>query len=82
MSNIQPEYSNADHGNWNGYQLITPKRGNSSNSLDFKKVYFLYRFTEKVCYCKDTGRCFLRNSLFLMRSCGCAGEIYFPYPFV
>ena len=28
--------SDADHGNWNGCLLITPKRGNSSNSLDFK----------------------------------------------
>ena len=28
--------SDADHGNWNGCQLITRKRGNSSNSLDFR----------------------------------------------
>jgi len=28
--------SDADYGNWNGYQLITPKRGNSSNSFDFR----------------------------------------------
>ena len=37
--------SDADHGNWNGYQLITRKRGNSSNFLDFKEGYSLYRFT-------------------------------------
>ena len=30
----------------NGCQIITTKRGNSSNSLDFKEVYSLYRFTE------------------------------------
>ena len=28
--------SDADHGNWNGCQLITSKRGNPSNSFDFK----------------------------------------------
>ena len=39
--------SDADHGNQDGCQLITPKRGNSSNSLDFKEVYSLYRFTKK-----------------------------------
>ena len=33
-----------NHGNQDGCQLITPKRGNSSNSLDFKGVYSLYRF--------------------------------------
>ena len=32
----------------NGCQIITTKRGNSSNSLDFKEVYSLYRFTEKT----------------------------------
>ena len=32
----------------NGCQIITTKRGNSSNSLDFKEVYSLYRFTEKL----------------------------------
>ena len=31
----------------NGCQIITTKRGNSSNSLDFKEVYSLYRFTKK-----------------------------------
>lgn len=25
MSNIQPEYSNADHGKWNGYRFIARK---------------------------------------------------------
>ena len=39
--------SDADHGNWNGCQLITRKQGNSSNSLDFKVVYSLYWFTKK-----------------------------------
>lgn len=39
--------SDAEHSNWNSCQVITPKRGNLSNSLDFKKVYFLYRLTEK-----------------------------------
>lgn len=38
--------SDADHGNWNGYQLITRKRGNSSNSLDFKGVYPFCRITK------------------------------------
>lgn len=37
--------SDADHGNWDGCQLITRKRGNSSNSLDFRWIYSLYRFT-------------------------------------
>lgn len=32
----------------NGCQIITTKRGNSSNSLDFKEVYSLYRFTENL----------------------------------
>lgn len=32
----------------NGCQIITTKRGNSSNSLDFKEVYSLYRFTETI----------------------------------
>ena len=32
----------------NGCQIITTKRGNSSNSLDFKEVYSLYRFTENI----------------------------------
>ena len=36
----------ADRSNMNGCQIITTKRGNSSNSLDFKEVYSLYRFTE------------------------------------
>ena len=40
--------SDADHGNWNGCQLITRKQGNSSNSLDFKEVYSLYRFSQKI----------------------------------
>ena len=40
--------SDAGHGNWNGCQLITRKWGNSSNSLDFKEVYFSYRFTENL----------------------------------
>ena len=40
--------SDADHGNQDGCQLITPKRGNSSNSLDFKGVYSLYRFTKNL----------------------------------
>lgn len=39
--------SNADHGNWDGCQLITLIRGDSSNFLDFNGVYSLYRFTEK-----------------------------------
>ena len=34
-----------------------PQRSNSSNSLDFKEVYSLYRFTEIYCmandYCKE-----------------------------
>mgnify|MGYP005890502513 CR=1 FL=1 len=42
--------SDADYGNWNGYQVITQKQGNSSNSLDFNEVYSLYRFTEKMLY--------------------------------
>ena len=42
--------SDAGHGNWNGCQLITRKWGNSSNSLDFKEVYFSYRFTEKLSF--------------------------------
>ena len=36
--------SDAKHGNWNGCQVITQKRGNSSNSFDFNEVYFLCRF--------------------------------------
>ena len=36
----------AKRSNWDSCQLITLKRGNSSNSLDFKEVYSLYRFTE------------------------------------
>ncbi|RHF11743.1 hypothetical protein DW701_02875 [Bacteroides eggerthii] len=32
----------------NGCQIITTKRGNSSNSLDFKEVYSLYRFTQNL----------------------------------
>ena len=39
--------SDADRSNMNGCQIITTKRGNSSNSLDFKEVYSLYRFTIK-----------------------------------
>lgn len=39
--------SDADHSKLNGCQPITRKRGNFSNSLDFKEVYSLYRFTEK-----------------------------------
>lgn len=49
--------SDADHGNQDGCQLITPKRGNSSNSLDFKGVYSLYRFTENL------GEEWLRDSI-------------------
>ena len=45
--------SDADHGNWNGCQLITRKWGNSSNFLDFKQVYSLYRFTELFCMADD-----------------------------
>lgn len=37
--------SDADHGNRDGCQLITPKRGDFSNYLDFKEVYSLCRFT-------------------------------------
>lgn len=37
----------AEHSIWHSCQLITLKRGNSSNSFDFKEVYSLYRFTEK-----------------------------------
>lgn len=36
----------AEHSIWHSCQLITLKRGNSSNSFDFKEVYSLYRFTE------------------------------------
>ena len=43
--------SDADHGNWNGCQLITPKRGNYSNSLNFNEVYSLYRFTQNSGLC-------------------------------
>ena len=32
----------------NGCQIITPKQGNPSNSLDFNEEYSLYRFTEKI----------------------------------
>lgn len=42
--------SDADHGNWDGCQLITQKQSNSSNSLDSKEVYSLYRFWEKLCH--------------------------------
>ena len=45
--------SNADYGNWNGCQLITRKRGNSSNPFDFKEVYSLYRLTEIFCMADD-----------------------------
>ena len=45
--------SDADHGNWNGCQLITRKRGHFSNSLDFKRVYSLYRFIEIFCMADD-----------------------------
>ena len=37
----------AEHSIWHSCQLITLKRGNSSNSFDFKEVYSLYRFTKK-----------------------------------
>lgn len=36
----------ADRSNMNGYPIIIPKRGNSSNSLNFKQLYSLYRLTE------------------------------------
>lgn len=36
--------SNTEYGNWDGRQLITRKRGNSSNLLDFKEVYSLHGF--------------------------------------
>lgn len=39
----------AEHSIWHSCQLITLKRGNSSNSFDFKEVYSLYRFTENLC---------------------------------
>ena len=39
--------SDADHSKLNGCQVITRKRCNSSNSLDFNEVYSLYRFTKK-----------------------------------
>lgn len=32
----------AEHSIWHSCQLITLKRGNSSNSFDFKEVYSLY----------------------------------------
>ena len=32
----------------NGCQIITPKQGNPSNSLDFNEEYSLYRFTENA----------------------------------
>ena len=38
----------AEHSIWHSCQLITLKRGNSSNSFDFKEVYSLYRFTENL----------------------------------
>lgn len=38
--------SDADHGNWNGCQLITRKRGDSSNSLDIKWIYPFCRINE------------------------------------
>ena len=38
----------AKRSNWDSCQLITLKRGNSSNSFDFKEVYSLYRFMEKI----------------------------------
>ena len=40
--------SDADRSNMNGCQIITTKRDNSSNSLDFKEVYSLYRFSENL----------------------------------
>ena len=36
MKSYLNEQSDADCSNWNGCQLITRKRGNSSNFLDFK----------------------------------------------
>ena len=47
---IRNKQSDADLSNMNGCQIITTKRGNSSNSLDFKEVYSLYRFTENPWY--------------------------------
>lgn len=38
----------AEHSIWHSCQLITLKRGNSSNSFDFKELYSLYRFNKKV----------------------------------
>ena len=54
--------SDADHGNWNGCQLITPKRGNYSNSLNFNEVYSLYRFTQNSGLCPLWRSC-LRNKI-------------------
>lgn len=31
-----------------GCQVITPKYDNSPNHLNFREVYFLYRFTKKT----------------------------------
>lgn len=38
--------SDADHGNWNGCQLVTQKQGNSSNSLEFKEIYSYCRIMQ------------------------------------
>ena len=45
--------SDAGYGNLNGCQLITRKWGNSSNFLDFKQIYSLYRFTKIYCMAND-----------------------------
>ena len=45
--------SDADHGKLNGCQLITQKRGNSSNCLNFKKVYSFCRIIELFCMADD-----------------------------
>ena len=41
--------SDADHGNWNGCQLVTQKQGNSSNSLEFKEIYSYCRIMQYIC---------------------------------
>ncbi len=46
---IRTSQSDADHGNWNGCQLITQKQGNSSNSLEFKEIYPYCRIMQYIC---------------------------------
>lgn len=39
--------NNADHSNLDGCQVITQKQDNSSNALNFKELYSLYKSTER-----------------------------------